>query len=215
MSYAATMRRAACGLVIAATLTGSAAAAPWTVTVEGGGEADTNVERVETGPGLATQRVAAGVLRVGAKVDHRAKALGGAYAFVISALSRVVTEPQASRENVTLFTGELRYLRPVEARRVSFGLGLIAADAQPLTEDVGARTFRNLGADALLTFDAGDEGKTRTLTMGFGIRDFFYKEKAGFVEDGRLRESAWVRGAFVDEVIMSVLADSSTTGRPQ
>lgn len=27
----------------------------------------------------------------------------------------------------------------------------------------------------------------------------------GFVEEGRLRESAWVRGGFVDEVIMSVL----------
>lgn len=30
--------------------------------------------------------------------------------------------------------------------------------------------------------------------------------KCGFVEDGRLRRSAWVRGAFVDEVVMSVLA---------
>ncbi len=180
MSYAATMRRAACGLVIAAALAGSAEAAPWTVTVEGGGEADTNVTRVETGPGLKTQRVAAGVVRLGAKVGRRGKILGGAYAFVISALSRVITEPQASQENVTLFTGELRYLRPVEARHASFGLGLIAADAQPISEDVGARTFRNLGADALLAFDAGDEGKTRTLTMGFGLRDFVYKEKAGF-----------------------------------
>lgn len=173
------MRRVAVGLVIAASV-GSAHGAPWTVTVEGGGEADTNVERVETGPGLDTQRIAAGVLRLGAKVDRRAKAFGGAYAFVIGALSRLVTEPQASRENVTLFTGELRYLRPVEERRVSFGLGLIAADTQPITEDVGARSFRNLGADGLLVFDAGDEGKTRALTMGFGLRDFVYKAKAGF-----------------------------------
>ena len=81
MSYAAAMRRAACGLVIAGTLAGSAHAAPWTVTVEGGGEADTNVERVETGPGLETRRVAAGVVRLGAKVDRRAKAFGGAYVF--------------------------------------------------------------------------------------------------------------------------------------
>ena len=28
----------------------------------------------------------------------------------------------------------------------------------------------------------------------------------GFVEEGRLRESAWVRGAWVDEVIMSLLS---------
>lgn len=31
-------------------------------------------------------------------------------------------------------------------------------------------------------------------------------EKAGFVVDGVMRESAWVRGAFVDEVYMSALA---------
>jgi RimJ/RimL family protein N-acetyltransferase len=37
-------------------------------------------------------------------------------------------------------------------------------------------------------------------------------EKAGFVTDGRMRESAWVRGAFVDEVYMSVLASEWTGG---
>jgi RimJ/RimL family protein N-acetyltransferase len=31
-------------------------------------------------------------------------------------------------------------------------------------------------------------------------------EKAGFREDGRMRESAWVRGGFVDEIYMSVLS---------
>jgi len=31
-------------------------------------------------------------------------------------------------------------------------------------------------------------------------------QKAGFVEDGRMRKSAWVRGAFVDEVYLSVLS---------
>ncbi|MBA3453829.1 MAG: hypothetical protein H0T42_12110 [Deltaproteobacteria bacterium] len=173
------MRRVACGLVIVAS-TGFANAGPWTVTVEGGGEADTNVQRVETGPGLTTNRVAAGVVRLGAKVDHRAKAFGGSYAFVIGALSRLVTDPEASTENVTLFTGELRYLRPLEQRRVSFGVGLIAADAQPITDDVGARTFRNLGADGLLVFDGSDDGKARNLTFGFGVRDFAYKQNHDF-----------------------------------
>ncbi|MEO6205588.1 MAG: GNAT family protein [Mycobacteriales bacterium] len=36
-----------------------------------------------------------------------------------------------------------------------------------------------------------------------GLRAY---EKAGFVRDGVLRQSAWVRGALVDEVVMSVLA---------
>ncbi len=35
-------------------------------------------------------------------------------------------------------------------------------------------------------------------------------EKAGFVEDGRMRESAWVRGAYVDEVYLGVLSTDIT-----
>jgi len=116
-----------------------------------------------------------------AKLDRRAKALGGAYAFVAGALSRLVSNPEASTENVTLFTGELRYLRPIEERAVSLGVGLIGADAQPITEEVGARTFRNLGADGLLVLDGGPGAeKTKHLTLGFGIRDFTYKENRDF-----------------------------------
>ncbi len=190
------MRRAACSLVIVA-LVGVAHAGPWTVTVEGGGEADTNVQRVETGPGLTTHRIAAGVVRLGAKLDRRAKALGGAYAFVAGALSRLVSNPEASTENVTLFTGELRYLRPIEERAVSLGVGLIGADAQPITEEVGARTFRNLGADGLLVLDGGQGAeKTKHLTLGFGIRDFTYKENHDFdwigpVATARLDLTLW------------------------
>jgi len=190
------MRRAVCGLVLVASL-GVAHGAPWSVTVEGGGEADTNVQRVETGPGLTTSRIAAGVVRLGAKVGHRARAFGGAFAFVAGALSRLVSNTEASTENVTLFTGELRYLRPIENRRVSLGVGLIAADAQPITEDIGARTFRNLGADALLVLDGGEpEGKTKMLTLGFGVRDFTYKENHDFdwsgpIATGRADLTLW------------------------
>lgn len=190
------MRRAVCGLLLVASV-GVAHAGPWTVTVEGGGEADTNVQRVETGPGLTTYRVAAAVVRLGAKLDHRARAFGGAYAFVAGALSRVVSDPEASTENVALFTGELRYLRPIEKRQVSLGFGMIAADAQPITDPVGARTFRNLGADALLVLDGGEpEGKTKHLTLGFGVRDFAYKENHDFdwigpVATARLDLTLW------------------------
>jgi len=190
------MRRAACGLVIVA-LVGVAEAGSWTVTLEGGGEADTNVQRVETGPGLTTERIAAGVVRLGAKLDHRAKALGGAYAFVVGALSRLVANLEASTENVTLFTGELRYLRPIEDRSVSLGVGLIGADAQPITEDLGARTFRNLGADGLLVLDGtGGTERTKHLTLGFGVRDFTYKENRDFdwigpVATARLDLTLW------------------------
>jgi hypothetical protein len=50
-------------------------AEPWTVTLEGGAEADTNVERVETGSGLMNERIAAPVGRAGARIDTSPKAL--------------------------------------------------------------------------------------------------------------------------------------------
>lgn len=186
------MRHRAAWLVLAATA-GVAHAAPWTVTLEGGGEADTNVQRVETGPGLDTERIGAGVLRFGAKLDRRGKVAGGGFAFVLGALTRYVTNLDASTENVTLFTGELRYLRPVDKRDVSLGFGLIAADAQPITDDVGARTFRNLGADGLLVLDGGE---AKQLTIGFGVRRFEYKENHDFdwtgpVASARLDLALW------------------------
>ena len=49
------MRRAA--LLWTLTTVGTAHATPWAVTGEAGAEVDTNVERVETGPGLTTPPV--------------------------------------------------------------------------------------------------------------------------------------------------------------
>ncbi|MDB4962945.1 MAG: hypothetical protein JWP01_2944 [Myxococcales bacterium] len=196
MRYAAAMRRAAVGLAFVTSL-GVADAAPWTVTIEGGGEADTNVQRVETGPGLTTHRVDAGVMRLGAKVDRRAKLLGGAYAVVAGFLSRIVANTEASTENVSLLTAELRYLRPIEDRPVSLGLGAIVADAQPITDEIGARTFRNLGADALLVLDSGQgEQASKHLTIGVGVRDFTYKENHDFdwsgpIATGRIDLTLW------------------------
>ncbi|MBA3459944.1 MAG: hypothetical protein H0T46_08280 [Deltaproteobacteria bacterium] len=171
------MRRVprAAGLVL---VTSSLAhAAPWSVTLEGGAEQDTNVQRVETGPGLDTERIASSVVRIGGKLDRRDRIAGGNYALVMSALARMVGDDQASSENVMLFAGELRYLRPIEDRRVSFGVGFGGVNAVPITNEIGARTFINLAADGLLVLDGG-EGKQ--LTVGFGWRDFTYKENREF-----------------------------------
>lgn len=184
------MRRCVLGILAIA---GVAHAGPWTVTVEGGAEADTNVQRVETGPGLPTTPVAAGVLRLGARVDHRGRAFGGSYVAVARALSRLVGSSVATTENVALLTGELRYLRPVEERSLSLGFGALVADAMPLTDDVGARTFGNLGADALLVLRGGE---SRSLTLGLGARRFTYKENHAFdwtgpVASARLDMMLW------------------------
>jgi hypothetical protein len=157
--------------------TATAHATPWVVTAEGGAEADNNVQRVETGAGLPTQRLAAPVGRLGARLDHKDAIAGGGYALSLSTLARVVGNPDASAENVALFTGDLRWLRRIESRSLAIGFGLTAADAIPITDEVGARTFSNLGADGLLVLDGGHE---RHLTLGFGGRRFRYKENHDF-----------------------------------
>lgn len=178
MRYAAIMRRATLLLLLAASSVARVAhAAPWVVTAEGGAEGDTNVQRVETGPGLDTSRIAGTVLRFGGRLDRKATLAGGAYALGLSTLARLVQISEASAENVALFAGDLRWLHPLSARPVSLGVAINAADAVPITDEIGARTFRNLGADALVVLDGGDD---RHLTIGFGARDFVYKENHGF-----------------------------------
>ncbi len=178
MRYPATMRRVtgaasawAAWLVLAAPF--PAHASPWVVTAEGGAEADTNVQRVETGPGLPTKRLAAPVGRLGARLDHKDVAAGGAYALGLSTLARMVGNADASAENVALLTGDLRWVRRVESRSIAVGFALTAADAVALTDEIGARTFSNLGADALLVLDGGAD---RHVTIGAGGRRFRYKE---------------------------------------
>lgn len=159
----------------------AAQASPWTVTLEGGAEADSNVERVETGPGLDAAPIAAGVARFGARLDHADKLLGGAYSLGLSGLGRYVLDSQASPENVALLAGDVRWLHPIGDRPVSVGFGVLAADALAVTEDIGDRTFSNLGVDGLLTLRGGDDKK---LTLAVGGRDFRYKPDHEFDWNG-------------------------------
>ena len=187
---------------------GLANAAPWNVSFEAGAEEDTNVQRVETGPGLDTHQVAAGVARVGGKVDRRDRLAGGTYSVLVSALARAVASSEASSENVVLMTGEIRYMHPVPDRPVAFGMGLAGVNAVPITNDVGARTFTNLGADALLVLDGGDE---RHLTVGFGWRDFAYKENHDFDWTGpaasaRLDLSLWATSGGTRSLELAAIA---------
>src|SRR5260370_31992526 len=107
------MRRA---LAAVAALAEPAREEPWTVGAETGAEIDSNVERVETGPGIDTMPIASPVLRLGVRVDRRDRALGGAYTFGLSDLTRLVGDPTASSENVTLLAADLRWLHPIADR---------------------------------------------------------------------------------------------------
>lgn len=161
-----------------AVLVGTPASAdPWIVTAEGGAELDSNVQRVETGPSLETPPVTSGVLRFGARIDRKGRAFGGSYAFNFSDLTRIVSERDVNVENVTVFAGNLRWLHQLHERPVLLGGSITAVDALPLSDDTGARTFRNLGADALLVLRGEND---RSLTLGFGVRDFLYRPDPDF-----------------------------------
>jgi hypothetical protein len=152
-------------------------AEPWTLTMESGAEADTNVERVETGSGLMTTRIAAPVGRAGARIENKDRVLGGAYALDLSGLARMVASSAARAEIVMLYTGDARWLRAIESRPIAAGIAITAADALAITGGVGARTFRNLGADGLLALGGGED---HHLTLALGGRDFSYKPSHAF-----------------------------------
>ena len=169
------------------TSTSVAAPATWTVTGEAGAEVDSNVQRVETGPGLDTCPVQSPVLRFGARVEGRAKAAGGSYVLALSDLTRVVAgsnQPadtcmtpsgvaaSVSAENVTVLGGDLKWLHPIGERPVLLGFGITGADAEPMSDPIGDRTFTNIGADALLVARDGDEHR---LLVALGARAFTYK----------------------------------------
>jgi hypothetical protein len=147
-------------------------ATPWSVTGEAGAEVDTNVQRVETGPGLATTPVTSPVMRFGVKADKRDEAFGGGYALHLSDLTRVAGDRSVSVEDVTLLAGDLRWVHPLGERPVAAGFAVSAIDAFPIDDDYGARTFRNLAADLVINAHSGEDYR---LGLGFGARQFIYK----------------------------------------
>ena len=181
------MRRVVLGCLLVLVTTGTAAAqsAPspdTTVQAEGGAEIDSNVQRVETGPGLATREITSSVGRLGAKLGHRGRLAGGGYAFHGTTFARLVGNPDAQSESVALLAGDLKWVHPLAARPISVGIGLVGADALSLgsqdnvLEDCDRRrldrTFTSIGADGLLVMRKDDD---HSLTLAFGGRRFTYK----------------------------------------
>jgi hypothetical protein len=165
------MRRAALAVVVGL-LGGTARAEPWTVTGEAGAEADSNVTRTETMPG--SRPLAAAVGRSGARLDGRGALAGGSYALGLSGLARIVPtrDDHKQRENVALLTADGRWLHAVGGPPLTVGAGVNVADALSFIGGTGARTFRNLGADALV----GLGSDAHHLLLAVGARDFVYKE---------------------------------------
>src|SRR5687767_8628032 len=124
------MRRALV-IVLVGTALSRADASPWSITGEAGGELDSNVQRVETGPGLMTEPIQSGVMRFGARAERKGKIAGGSTTFNLSNLTRIVTNADASVENVSVFATNLRWLHRLGERPALAGFALSAIDALP------------------------------------------------------------------------------------
>ncbi|HEX3760573.1 MAG TPA: hypothetical protein VHW23_17785, partial [Kofleriaceae bacterium] len=157
------MRRAALPALGILGLARIAAADPWTVRMESGAEADSNVNRSEDTP------VGAGVGRLGARIAYRDQVLGGTYVVDVSGLGRMVASDQARDESVMLYVAELRWLYPLRGTSVASGVHLTTADSFGVLVPTGARTYRNLGGDALVMLGHGED---HHLMLGVGWRDF-------------------------------------------
>jgi len=132
------MRRAALPAIGILGVAGIAAADPWTVRMESGAEADSNVTRTEDRP------IAAAVGRLGGRIDYRDALLGGTVAVEVSSLARMVASARNKDESVMLDVGELRWLHPIGGSSLAAGVHLTAADSFGVLVPIGARTYRNL-----------------------------------------------------------------------
>jgi hypothetical protein len=181
------MRRAALPAIGILGVAGIAAADPWTVRMESGAEADSNVTRTEDKP------VAAAVGRLGARIDYRDELLGGKCIVNVSSLVRMVASARNKDESVMLDVGELRWLHPVGGSSLVAGVHLTVADSFGVLIPTGARTYRNLGGDALLMLGHGED---HHLMLGVGWRNFVYKQVSAFdwrgpVANARLDTVLW------------------------
>jgi hypothetical protein len=165
------MRRAALPAIGLLGVARIAAADPWTVRMESGAEADSNVRRSEDSP------VAAAVGRLGARIDYRDAVLGGAYAIEVSSLARMVASERTEDESVMLNVGDLRWLHPIGGGSLAGGVHLTGADSFGVLVPIGARTYRNLGGDALVMLGHGED---HHLMLGAGWHDFRYKQDGSF-----------------------------------
>jgi hypothetical protein len=187
------MHRAALPAIALLGAAGIAAAEPWSTTLESGAEADSNVGLIETGLGEVRPRIAAPAGRAGGRIENRGTLLDGGYVVGLSGLVRMVANASAKDESVMLYTADTRWLRSIGARPIAAGIHLTAADSFGMLGVRGARTFRNLGGDALLVIGRDDE---RRLTLGIGGRDFSYKPDHAFnwrgaVASARLETLLW------------------------
>lgn len=171
---AAACRNALLAVVAAAA---TASAGPWRVQVEGGGEVDSNVQRVETGPDLDNHPVTAPLARAGGRIERSARRGAGGYALALSAATRASLDRAIQTEDVATLGADARWLHAIGDQPAAAGLRVVYVDALPLAGAAGTRTFRSTAAEAVLLLRRA-EGDAVTLVAG--VRSLTYKPDRDF-----------------------------------
>ena len=106
--------------------------------------------------------------------------------------------------------------------RVVGQIGLFAVDTLARSAEVGVALVagargQGLGTDAMrvvveLAFTRLNLRRVHLRTLATNTAALTSYARVGFVEEGRLRESAWVRGEYVDEVLMGLLRPAASRG---
>lgn len=152
------------------------AAGPWHVQLEAGGEVDTNIQRVETGPMLDTSPIAAAVGRAGGRVDTSGRRGSGGYALALAFAARAAADRTVTSEDAALLGADARWLHG-SGRGGTVGARVAYTDAIPLAGVTGTRTFRSFAGEALvvLRHTEGD-----AVTFAAGGRALTYKPDHDF-----------------------------------
>ena len=87
---------------------------------------------------------------------------------------------------------------------------MLEADALPLSDPVGARTFSNLGADAVLQAHSGDDYHA---TLAIGARRFHYKPDPSFDWVGPVANARLIQ-LVTDRMLFNAFSGVSTVCTP-
>jgi hypothetical protein len=165
-------------LIVAATLCAatSAHADDWTGGLEVGAEGDSNVRRVETGPGETEAPIPAGLARLGGHLAGHGTTSYGAWAIDGLGLVREAYTPTDTGESVAVVAGDARWDVALPHRTARAFVRADLYDVISLDDMESTRAFESGGAEVGIVADDGD----RRVTVTGGARDFTYKPDHDF-----------------------------------
>ncbi|HTJ43986.1 MAG TPA: hypothetical protein VL463_17895 [Kofleriaceae bacterium] len=162
--------------MIVAVIAQGARADDWSGGVEAGGEADSNVRRVEVGPTTTEAPIAAGLFRLGGRVAGRGDTRYGSWTVDGLGLLRAVATQMSTGESVGVVAGDARWDVAIPHRTARAFVRADVYDVLGLEGLLSTRAFATRGAEAGVALADGE----RRVTVTGGARDFTYKPDHDF-----------------------------------